>query len=92
MKKRNNLNDHADTHKTSRTLLKNFEGSSQILKEQSGEKVILMCLHSTPISNNLKILKPPYLKKKLRVLWVHAIFERENEKVHDSGFACSYGV
>ena len=30
--------DYADTDKTTRTLSENFEGFSQILKEQSGEK------------------------------------------------------
>ena len=32
------VNDYPDTTKTKRTLLENFEGFSQILKEQSGEK------------------------------------------------------
>ena len=32
------VNDYADTDKTTRTLSKNLEGFSQILKEQSGEK------------------------------------------------------
>ena len=35
-----------DTDKTMRKLLENFEGSSQILKEQSGKKVILVCLYT----------------------------------------------
>ena len=33
--------DYADTDKTTRTLSENFEGFSQILKEQSGEKMYL---------------------------------------------------
>ena len=32
------VNDYADTDKTLRALLENFEGFSQILKEQSGKK------------------------------------------------------
>ena len=32
------VNDYADTDKTMGTLLENFEGFSQILKEPSGEK------------------------------------------------------
>ena len=32
------VNNNADTDKTTRTLSENFEGFSQILKEQSGEK------------------------------------------------------
>ena len=32
------FNDYADTDKTSRTLLENWEGFQHILKEQSGKK------------------------------------------------------
>ena len=35
------VNDYADTDKTTWTLSENFEGFSQILKEQSGEKKYL---------------------------------------------------
>ena len=45
--------DYADTDKTMRKLLENFEGFSQILKEQSGKKGIWMCLHTH--SNILEI-------------------------------------
>ena len=38
--------DYADTDKTILTLSKSFEYFSPILKEQSGEKGIYMCLHS----------------------------------------------
>ena len=34
-------NDYVDTTKATHTLLENFEGFSQILKEQSGEKKYL---------------------------------------------------
>ena len=51
---------------TTRTLSENFEGFSQILKEQSGKKEVLGCV-CTPNSNNLKIWKPPYQKINLRV-------------------------
>ena len=40
--------------KTTRTLSENFEGFSQILKEQSGKKKILRFVYK-PNSNNLKI-------------------------------------
>ena len=39
------VNDYADTTRTTQTLLENFEGFSHILKEQSGEKGIWVCLH-----------------------------------------------
>ena len=59
------VNDYPDTDKTMRTLLKNFKGFSQILKEQCGEKMYLGVLQ--PNSNSLKICKRPYLEKNLRV-------------------------
>ena len=46
------VNDYADTSKTTRTLFENFEGFSQILKEQSGKKKYLDVFHS--YSNNNK--------------------------------------
>ena len=56
-----------DMTKTMRTLSVNFEGFSQILKEQSGEKRYLG-VFTHPICNNiLKIWKPHYLNKKLCV-------------------------
>ena len=93
--------DYADTDKTTRTLSENFEGFSQILKEQSGKKGI-WCVY-TFNRNNLKILKPPYLKKNSGVRIVvdygdtgFSIFAikylRENEKVCEIVFACSYGA
>ena len=56
------VSDYADTSMTTQTLFENFEGFLQILKEQSGKKTIFGCVH-TYNSNNLKISKPPYLKK-----------------------------
>ena len=89
---------------TTRTLFKNFEGVSQILKEQSGIKRYLgvFSVH-TSNSNNLQIWKPPYLTKKSGVLVVvdyadtgFSIFAieylRENENVCKTVFACSYGA
>ena len=35
------VNDYADTDKTTQTLSENFEGFSQILKEQLGEQMYL---------------------------------------------------
>ena len=43
------VNDYADTDKTTRTFSENFEGFSQILKEQSGEKRYLV-VFSNPIA------------------------------------------
>ena len=37
--------DYADTSMTTRTLFENFEGFSQILKEQSGKKVFGCVVH-----------------------------------------------
>ena len=85
------------------TLFENFEGFSQILKEQSGEKSYLDVFVNTPDSNNLNIWKFPYLKKKLGV---HVVFDFadtrflnfaieylwENEKFPETDFACSYGA
>ena len=45
-----------------RPLFENFEGFSQIVKEQSGRKKLFGCVY-TSNSNNFKILKLPYLKK-----------------------------
>ena len=68
------VNDDADTDKTTRTFSENFEGFSQILKEQSVEKryrvpVLCWCVYK-PNSNNLNIWKClyryPYLMKNLR--------------------------
>ena len=92
--------DYTDTDKTTHTLSENFEGFSQILLEQSGKKVTFIF---TPKSNNLKIWKSPHLKKKLLVCVLvdyadtqfsnFAIeYLRENEKVHKTVFACSYGT
>ena len=39
------VNDYTDTTKTELTLLANFEGFSQILKEQLGEKGVLGCVY-----------------------------------------------
>ena len=39
------VNNYEDTLMTTQTLFKNFEGFSQILKEQSGKKGIWVCLH-----------------------------------------------
>ena len=47
------VNKYADTDKTTQTLLENFEGFSQILKEQSGEKKYLG-LFTNPIAIILK--------------------------------------
>ena len=55
-----------DKEKTSRTLSENFEGFSQILKEQKGEKgTVLGCVHKSN-NNNLKI-KTSDLKKNVHV-------------------------
>ena len=81
---------------TTRTLFKNFEGVSQILKEQSGIKRYLgMFSVHTSNSNNLQIWKPPYLTKKSGVLVVvdyadtgFSIFAieylRENENLREN--------
>ena len=39
------VNNYADTSMTMITLFENFEGFSQILKEQLGKKGIWVCLH-----------------------------------------------
>ena len=41
------VNDYPDMYKTTQTLSENFEGFSQILKEQSGKKVtwVHLCIH-----------------------------------------------
>ena len=39
------VNNYADTSMTTKTLFENFEGFSQILKEQWGKKGIWVCLH-----------------------------------------------
>ena len=50
------VNNCVDMDKTTPTLLENFEGFSQILKEQSDEKKVLGCFYN-PNSNNLIIWK-----------------------------------
>ena len=83
------------------TFFENFEGFSQILKKQSGKKVF-GCVY-TSNSNNIKIKKLPYRKKNSGVSIVvdyadtgfsnFAIeYLRENEKVRETVFACSYGT
>ena len=80
------------------TLLENFEGYSQILKEQSGKKSF-----NTSNSNNLKIWKSPYLKKKIGIRVVVDFMDtrfsnfaikylRENKKFRKTIFSCSYGA
>ena len=69
-------------------------------KEQSGKKKVFGCVY-TSNSNNLIIWKPPYLKKNSGVHVVidysdtgFSIFAieylRENEKVRETVFDCSY--
>ena len=82
----------------------NFEGFSQILKEQSGKKLSLgVFTQYTSNSNNLKIWKQRYLKKNSGVCVIiyyqdtgFSIFTIEylceNEKVHETIVACSYGA
>ena len=48
------VNDYADTRKTTQTFSENFEGISQILNEQLGEKKLLGCVYN-PNRNNFKI-------------------------------------
>ena len=50
------VNNYADTDITTQTLLKTFEGFSQILKEQSGKKGTWVCLQKPfkPIAIILK--------------------------------------
>ena len=89
--------DYTDT-------FKNFEGFSQIFKEQSGEKKVLGCVFK-PNSNNIEIWNHPFLKKFAclcsRWLRWYTIFElcdrissrkRKRQKVRKTVFACSYGA
>ena len=73
--------DYADTTMTTRTLSEKLWRFLRDLKWTIRQKKLFGCVY-TPISNNLKIWKPLYLKKKLRVcvwhcfrLCRHAIFE-----------------
>ena len=96
------VNDYADTDQTTRTLPEFSEGVSQALKEQSGEKKLFGCVYNSK-NNNLKIWKPPHLKKSLPACVVvdyadtqFSIFAieylRKKEKVCENIFACSYGA
>ena len=84
---------------TTRTLFENFEGFLQILKEQSGKKEVFGCIYASN-SNNLKILKPLYLKKNSVVCVVVDYADNgfsilaieylcKNKKVRETNFACS---
>ena len=86
---------------TTRILLGNFEGFSQILKEQSAKKRYLDVF--TQLIACLKLWKTPYLKKTsgARVVADYAEnrfsnfaieYLRENEKFRETLFACSYGA
>ena len=83
---------------TAQILQKTLKGFSQILNEQSAE-----CLHTLQKSNNLKIWKSAYLKKKLLVRIVNDYMDkrfsnftieylRENKKFRKTVFAHSYGA
>ena len=94
------MNDYTDMEKTTRTFLENFEGFSQILKEQSEEKMYLS-VFTHPIAIIKKNCKCLYLRKNLLahvvVDYAYTRFTnfaikylRENEKVRETVFACSY--
>ena len=95
------VNNYADTDKTTWTLSVNFEGFSQILKEQSGEKRYFV-VFTNPIAIIKKIWKCPYVKKNVCIRVVNDYADtqfsnfaieylHENEKLWESAFACSYG-
>ena len=72
------VNNYANTDKTTRTLLENFEGFSQILKEQSGEKRYLgVFTNPIAIFKNMKTSDQISSRK---------------QKVRKTVFACSYGA
>ena len=92
---REHIKDYADTFWKLWRLLTNFKGTIT-------QKKVFGYVY-TSNSNNLKIWKPPYLKKNLGVRVVldyadtgfsnFAIeYLRENEKVRETVFACSYGA
>ena len=97
------VNDYADTIKSMQTLLENIVGFS-VLTDFKGRirwNKVLRCVYK-PNSNNLKIWKPPYLKKNLLVHivvdYTDTLFSNfaikylhENKKVRETVFACSYG-
>ena len=64
----NFFQNHSTLPFTMKKRMANFEGFSQILKKQSGEK-ILGCVYTCP--HNLNTWKPPYLKKKLHFCIVY---------------------
>ena len=74
--------DYTDTTMTTETLLENFERLLTDFKGTIRWKNVLGCVYTLK-SSNLKIWKPPYLKKKLNVCVVnnytlvhkHVIFE-----------------
>ena len=79
------VNDYADTDKTTRTLSENFEGFSQILKEQSGKKCYFGAFtHPIAIIKNLQISKS---NEKITIEYLH-----ENKKVRETVLACLYCI
>ena len=75
---------------TTQTLFENFEGFSQILNEQSGNKMYLgMFTHPIAI---IKKFKLQYLKKNLNVRIFELSENVKMKKVHETVYACSYGA
>ena len=91
--------DYADMTMTMYVLCghywKNFEGFSQILQEQSGEKRY-SGVFTHPKAIILKIWKPAYLKK-IFCMWfsnfaIKTNIFQKNEKVRKTVFDCSFGA
>ena len=75
--------DYVDTTMTTRTLLEKLLRLLTDFKGTVRQKKVFRYN-----SNNLKIWKPPYLKKKLRAIE----YLRENDKFCETVFVCSYGA
>ena len=95
------VNNYADTDKTIWTLLENFEGFSQILKEQSGEKYILGCFKNPRAiilkNENVRIKRKMCMSAyslTMRTCNFNFVIEYlcENEKVLETVFPCSNGA